>query len=191
MAFRPLASSDVEPAEASSRFELERSRLGVYSVLSASASALPIPWIPESLLVRVRGAVVHDVATGHGVVLTPGARRILAQRSTASASPGVLAQSIRFVGRRLAGRTLSRFAPIGLFWPVRDALRTFALGHLLDYYLRTIRERPENLIDEPEARSLRDAIEGATLRILSVESNVVDTPDPQGDTRDAVTRAHR
>jgi hypothetical protein len=61
------------------------------------------------------------------------------------------------------------------------------LGHLLDYYLRTVRKRPEGLIDELEARSLRDAIEGAALRILSVESNVVDAPDPQGDTRDAVT----
>jgi len=161
----------------------------MYAAIGAAAASVPIPWIPDSLVSRVRGAVVHDVATQHGVSLTADARRALGQaRSGASSTPvGLAAQTLRFVGLRLAGRTLSRFAPIGLLWPVRDAIRTYSLGLLFDYYLRTIRAHAGGPMDEPEARRVRSAIDGAAARILSADSAFVDPPEPEGDARDPLT----
>src|SRR6202008_3528231 len=46
---------------------VERSRLGVYAAIGASAGAVPLPWIPDVLVRRVRGALVHDVAVRPGL----------------------------------------------------------------------------------------------------------------------------
>ena len=189
MTFRPELARGVAATGARSRFGIERSRLSVYAALGASAAAVPIPWIPDTLVSRVRGAVVHDVATQHGVALTTEARRALSQRRPGAilTPAGVAAQTIRFVGLRIAGRTLSRFAPVGMLWPVRDAIRTYALGHLFDHYLRTIRPEVGGTMDAPEARIVRAAIDGAAAHILSVDTTVVDPPEPGGDARDSVT----
>jgi hypothetical protein len=74
-----------------------------------------------------------------------------------------------------------------MFWPVRDAVRTFALGHLFDHYLRSIRVETAGTLEEPEARRVRAAIDGAAAYLFSVESALVDPPEPAGDERDGMT----
>ncbi len=189
MSVRPNLSREIDPGDARPRFGIERSRLGAYAALGASAGAVPIPWIPDALLFRVRGALIHDVAAQHGLFLTPSARRVLSQPSLGvDASPArVAARALGFVSLRLAGRALSRLAPIGILWPVRDAVRTYALGHLLDHYLRTSRKEVRGPLDEPEARRVRAAIDGAAAHIFSVESQFAPSPEPEGDARDAMT----
>jgi len=189
MSFRPELAREVGPLGARPRFGIERSRLSIYAALGASAAAIPIPWIPDSLLSRVRGAVIHDVATQHGVALAADARRTLSvpRLGDTSTPAGVAARTLRFVGLRLAGRTLSRFAPIGLLWPVRDAVRTYALGHLFDHYLRSIRVETGGMMQEPEARRVRTAIDGAAAYLFSVEATLIDPPEPEGDDRDGIT----
>jgi len=174
-------------AVAGLRSPADRGRVGVYAALGASVGALPLPWIPDSLARRVRGALVHDVAVRHGLSLTNEARAVLADPWKSDAPRGVMAQAVRFVGVRLVARTLTRFGPLGALWPARNALLTFALGHLFDRYLATARTERAVRIDLDEARRVRAAIDAAVLRALSVPTPAVDEPTIIDDQRDATT----
>src|SRR5258708_753294 len=61
-------------------------RLGVYAALGASVAAVPLPWIPDALVRRVRGALVHDIPVRHGLSLTGDARDALAEPSVLDAA---------------------------------------------------------------------------------------------------------
>jgi hypothetical protein len=161
-----------EPAPA----RLDGGRLGVYAALGASIGTVPLPWIPDALVRRVRGALVHDVAVRHGLSLAPDARNLLADPSGPDGSGGALAKTVRYLGVRLALKTLTRVGPVGAFWPIRRALQTYALGHLFDRYLAGRRPREGTRIEADEARRVRHAIDGALTRALGV--SVAPEPDP-------------
>jgi hypothetical protein len=166
---------------------VDRSRLSTYAALAASAEAIPVPWLPDSLVRRVRGALVHDVAVRHGVSLTHEAREVLSQASDGKGPPTVVSQALRFLGVRLAIRALARLGPIAMVWPLREALRTYALGHLFDRYLAVGRIERAVRIDEQEARRVRRAVDHALVRAVTVEPAPVDEPRAIDDQRDATT----
>jgi hypothetical protein len=166
---------------------VDRGRLGVYAAMGASLGAVPLPWLPGSLVKRVRGALLHDVAVRHGVSLAPDAREALADPAGPDGSRGWLEQGFRFVGVRLAARALARLGPVAMLWPLRDALRTWALGHLFDRYLAGLRSERAVRIDVEEAKRVRRAIEGAVARAVTLAPEPVAEPTPVDDQRDAMT----
>ena len=116
----PLTRDEVESLPSVGlRSPVERGRLGVYAALGASVGAVPLPWLPDSLVRRVRGAVVHDVAVRHGLSLTREAREVLSEPAGPDGPRGLIAQTMRFLGVRLAARTLTRLGPVGAVWPAR------------------------------------------------------------------------
>lgn len=166
-----------------SRAPVERGRLGVYAALGATLSAVPIPWLPDSLVRRVRGALVNDVAVRHGLSLTPEAREVLAEPSGPDGPRGLLAQVARYFATRVA----ARFGPASLLWAVRDAARTYVLGHLFDRYLEMVRSERAVRIDVDEARRVRLAVDQALTRALTVDAPAAPEPAALDDQRDTVT----
>ena len=148
---------------------------------------MPLPWVPDALARRVRGALVHDVAVRHGLSLAHEARDLLADPSSPDHPRGALAKTVRYVGVRLALRTLTRVGPAGMIWPLRHAIQTYALGHLFDRYLAGGRKQETVRIDVEEARRVRHAIDGALTRALSVVAVPVSEPDAVDDQRDPTT----
>jgi hypothetical protein len=177
----------VDRLPTSARAPVDSGRLGVYTALGASVASLPLPWIPDALARRVRGALVHDVAVRRGLSLTPEARDLLAEPSGLDRRRGVIAQALRFFGVKLAARLFTRFGPIGMVWPAQYALRTFALGHLFDRYLERARAERAVRIDIDEARHVRRAIDGALARAITVQVAPVEEPTVIDDQRDPTT----
>ncbi len=169
------------------RPSVDHGRLATYAALGGLAGAVPLPWVPDSLVRRVRGALAHDVAARHGVSLTPEARAALAEPSGGGGPPSATAQALRFVGVRLGARLLSRFGPFALVWPAREAVRTFVLGHLLDRYVAVARAERAVRIDLAEARRVRRAIDGAVVRALAVAPSRAVEPTAVDDQLDAFT----
>jgi hypothetical protein len=166
---------------------VERGRIGVYAAMGASVGAVPLPWLPASLAKRVRGALLNDIAVRHGVSLTPEARIALADPAGLDAQRGWIEQGVRFVGVRLAARALTRLGPVAMVWPLREAVRTFSLGHLFDRYLATLRTERAVRIDVEEAKTVRRAIDGAFARAITLAPEPVEEPTPVDDQRDAMT----
>jgi hypothetical protein len=164
---------------------VDRGRLGVYAAIGASLGSVPVPWLPDALARRVRGALVHDVAVRHGLSLTREARDLLAEPSGPDGPRGLLAQAMRFFGARLALRALTSFGPIAFVWPLRNALGTYLLGHLFDRYLELARTERAVRVDVEEARRVRLAIDGAILRSLTVVTPPLEEPTIIDDQRDA------
>jgi hypothetical protein len=184
----PLSRDDVDALpRVGMAAAVEPGRLGVYTGLGAAVGAVPLPWVPDVLVRRVRGAVAHDVAVRHGLSLAVEARDILSDPSGLDGPPGVLAQTVRFVGLRFATRAFKRVAPVRMLWPMRNALQTFVLGHLLDRYVELGRTERAVRIDADEARRIRHAIDGALARALTVESPPYIEPTVIDDQRDALT----
>ena len=183
----PLTRDEGSPRPVVARTAVDRGRLGVYAAVGASLAAVPLPWLPDSLVRRVRGALVHDVAVRHGLSLTREAREVLSEPSGPDGPSGLLAQAVRFLGGRIAMRTFTRFGPIGLVWPARAALRTYVLGHLFDRYLEVARTDRAVRVDVEEARRVRKAVEGALGRALTVDAGGPQEPTVIDDQRDAMT----
>jgi hypothetical protein len=179
--------ADARSVTGGMRSPVDRGRLGIYAAFGASVAALPLPWLPDSLVRRVRGALVHDVAVRHGLSLTRDARDVLAEPSGPDGPRSLLAQAARFVGGRVAAKTFARLGILGMIWPLRDALRTFVLGHLFDRYLAIARIERAVRIDAAEARRVRQAIDGALARALTVEPPPMPEPSAIDDQRDAMT----
>ena len=74
-----------------------------------------------------------------------------------------------------------------MVWPLRNALQTFVLGHLFDRYLELGRTERAVRIDAGEARRVRQAIDGALARALTVEAPPEEEPTVIDDQRDALT----
>lgn len=166
---------------------VDASRLGVYAAMGATIAAVPVPWLPDSLARRVRGALVHDIAVRHNLSLTRDARDVLSEPLGPDGPRSLLSQAARFLGARFAVRTLTRFGPLGMVWPARAALLTWSLGHLFDRYLELSRMERAVRIDVEEARRVRLAIDGALGRALTVETVAGPEPTTIDDQRDAVT----
>src|SRR5687768_13663204 len=99
------------------RRTLTGGRLGTYTVLGAATGIVPLPWIPDAMVRRVRGALVHDVTARHGLSLTPEARTVLVEPAGTEGPRGVVAQGMKFA----VGRVLGRLGPLALISPVRTA----------------------------------------------------------------------
>jgi len=160
-------------------------RLGTYSAIGAAVTAIPIPILPGSIATRVRGALVHDVCSRHGLSVTPEARRILAKPGLAEGPEGVFGMALRFATTRL----FSRLGPLGVIPPIRSALLTYAIGHLLARYLDR-REDASVRVDVDEARRVRRAIESAIAHVVGTpapdETDVGSAPE---ELRDPFTQA--
>jgi hypothetical protein len=187
----PEATEPTAPGEPPTRPGGHR-RLGVYALLGASAASVPLPWVPDALLGRVRGSLLHEVATRHGVTLTPEARAVLCDPLGVGARRGMVADTLRLVGAAVFFRTLTRFGPAALVWPMTGALRTYVLGHLFDRYLARARTRPSDRVDFEEARRVRTAIDEAFTRVLTLAARAPVPRDPPsaagvGDLRDPTT----
>ena len=161
-------------------------RVGTYAVLGAAAGSVPLPWLPDVLARRVRGALTQDIAARHGLSITLEARDLLAEPAGTEGPRGLGAQAMRFVTRRLLGR----FGPLGIVPPIRSGLETFVLGHLFARYLDTHRTERAARIDVEEARELRRAIDRALVLAVSpeVHGHVDAAPRPAEELRDTVTQ---
>ncbi len=161
-------------------------RLGTYALLGGASGTVPLPWVPDFLVRRVRGALLHDVAARHGVSMTPEARRVLEDLSGADGLRGALAHAVRFGVRRVLGR----LGPLSLFAPMRSALSTFVLGHLVERYITIHRiDTSSTPLHLEEARRLRRAVDRALLDALTSAGLSHDGATPAlADGRDHVTQ---
>jgi hypothetical protein len=134
----------------------------------------------------VRGALAHDITARHGLSLTPEARAVLADPLGGDGARGVLSQGVAFAVSRVIGR----FGPLSAIPPVRSALGTFVLGHLLQRYLETARTARAVRIDVDEARRVRRAIDQALVYALTTDAGASreDPPRAGEDLRDQTTQ---
>jgi hypothetical protein len=140
-------------------------RLGTYATMGVLAGSVPLPWVPDAIARRLRGAMVHDVAARHGLSITPEARKVLCEPSGMEGPRGLLGQAIKFA----AGKALARFGPLALVQPFRTGLATFILGHLFQRYLDAARTDRAVRIDVDEARRVRQAIDQALVHMITAE----------------------
>lgn len=179
-----MSDEDITPkrTEALGRRQLGGGRLGTYTILGAACGVVPLPWIPDATVRRVRGALVHDLTSRHGLSLTPEARAVLVEPAGSEGPRGFLSQGVTFAITKVLGR----FGPFALIPPVRSALGTFVLGHLLTRYLETARTARSVRIDVEEARRVRRAIDQAMLYALTTEAlpSREDAPIPPEDLRE-------
>jgi hypothetical protein len=166
---------------------VDGTRLGVYAALGASVAAVPLPWVPDALVRRVRGALVHDIAVRHGLSLTGDARNALSEPSGLERPRGAMSQVMRFLGVKLAARMLTRIGPVGMVWPIHSALRTFVLGRMFNRYLGRARIERAVRVDVEEARRVRRAIDGALARAMTVQTSPTEEPTVIDDQRDPTT----
>jgi hypothetical protein len=159
-------------------------RLGTYSMLGAAIASMPLPILPGSLAMRMRGALVHDVCASHGLSITPEARRLLAKPGLAEGPEGLIGAAVRFA----TSRVFSRLGPLTVLPPIRSGLLTFAIGHLLARYLATRTSRSVR-IDVDEARRVRLSIERAiTLTISTPARSERDVGTAPEELRDQLTQ---
>ena len=157
-------------------------RLGAYAALGAATGVVPLPWLPDAMVRRIRGALVHDVTARNGVTLTADARRVLVHPRRS-----LLEGSLAFAATRL----LARFGPAALLSPLRMAIGTFALGHLLERYVTIHRTERATRMDAEEARRVRRAIEQAVVYAVATDASPKPDNRPpllSDDLRDPVTQ---
>ena len=65
-------------------------RLGTYTMMGAASGVVPLPWVPDAIVRRVRGALIHDLTARHGLSLTPEARTVLIEPSGADGPRGFI-----------------------------------------------------------------------------------------------------
>ena len=159
-------------------------RMGVYTALGALSGVFALPFLPDTLARRVRGALAHDLCTRAGVTLTEEARALLSEPET-DLLKGPLGQAARFV----ASRWLRRFTPLGFLPPVRTAITTFALGHLLGRYLARHRSERATRMDVDEAKKVKRLIDRTLVDVLRSDLAVPREHVARGeDLRDGVTQ---
>lgn len=168
------------------RRQLGAGRLGTYTILGGATGVVPLPWVPDAIARRVRGALVHDLTARSGLSLTPEARQVLVDPGGTEGSRGLLSQGLTFAVTRVLGR----LGPLAAIAPVRSALGTFVLGHLLQRYLDGARSVRAVRIDVEEARRVRRAIDQALLYAVTTEGprSREDAPIPPEDLRDQTTQ---
>lgn len=180
------SSLDREPLERPDL--LQATRLSVLSFLGLASNALPLPVVPGVFEKRLRGAIIHDTASRHGLSVTNEAREILS-------SPGSsTAQAAKFLSGAagfVAAKLVPRVGPLMLLAPARAGVELYATGILFERYLARHRRGPSVRIDDTEARRVREAIDRAVVRSLSPTlepSKLLEGKRPAEDLRDETTR---
>jgi hypothetical protein len=165
-------------------------RMGTYTMLGGVTGVVPLPWIPDALARRVRGALIHDLTARHGLTLTTEARSVLVEPAGSEGPRGYINQGLKFAVTRVLGRFTPLALPLAALGPVRTALGTFVLGHLLQRYLDTARSARSSRIDVDEARRVRRAIDQALIYALTTEGrgSREDPPFAPEDLRDQTTQ---
>lgn len=161
-------------------------RLGTYTALGAATGIVPLPWVPDAIARRVRGALLHDLTSRHGLSVTPEARKVLISPGGAEGPRSFFRQGATFAVTRVLGR----FGPLAMLGPVRTALGTFILGHLMQRYLDMFRVTRSARIDVDEARRVRQAMDQALIYALTTEGRggKENPPLPPDDLRDQTTQ---
>ena len=161
-------------------------RLAVLTGLAAAATVVPLPFLPEKLLGRVRGAIAHDVLARHGLSLTTDAREVFAEPDFDARATAMLRRGAEFVVRRVLGR----FGPVAVLGSAARAVEVFALGHLLERYVTTARATSAVRVHAEEARKVRELLNRSLLRALSPSLHAASETVPAGveDLRDEFTR---
>jgi hypothetical protein len=174
----PLAKAEATPPTG---------QLGAFALLGAAASTVPLPWLPDALSRRLRGALVQDIAARHGRTLTPEARTLLGDPSSASTHRGPVRKAFRYLGRKM----LTRFGPLALLPTLRGGLETYVLGYLFDRYLSRTDRTPNGRLEVDEARHVLRAIDRAVIRVASPDLELAwpRTPAPPEELRDELTQA--
>ena len=159
-------------------------RLAVMTAYAVAATAIPVPFIPDRVIVMVRGAVVHDVMARHGLSLTSDARAVLAEPDSETRTR--LIHAAESVARRL----LRRLRPLGVLTAATRGIELYALGLLLERYVTKVRAHGAVRMHLEEARLVRDAIDRAVVRALSPALRPSLTTQGEGveDLRDELTR---
>jgi hypothetical protein len=162
-------------------------RLGTYTALGAATGIVPLPWIPDAIARRLRGALVHDLVSRHGLSLTPEARKALVDPvGDEEGAKRYLKAGALFA----ATRVLGRFGPLALFAPIRSAIGTFVLGHLVERYVETYRTTRSLRIEVDEARKLRSTIDRAFVEAITTDGGRApeDPPYAVDELRDGTTQ---
>jgi hypothetical protein len=151
-----------------------------------AAGAFPIPFVPDRLVARVRGAAAHDVASRHGLSLTSEARTVFAAASSQRGARALVRKATELV----AGQILRRLGPLGALGPLSRGLEVYALGHLLHRYFGQIRRMGSVRVHAEEARQVRAAIDRAVMRTLSpaLQPSTIIEAAAVEDLRDEFTR---
>ncbi|MGK3998687.1 hypothetical protein [Sorangium sp. So ce1024] len=158
-------------------------RLAVLTAFAVGASWIPVPVLPDRMLVRIRGAIAQDTVARHGLSLTTDARALLAQPAT-DQTP------IRRAAQLVTKEVLRRLNPANALAAAARGLEVYALGHLLNRYITRVRRTSAVRIHADEARWIRDAIDRAVRRSLSpsLRPDVTVLPSGAEDLRDEFTR---
>jgi hypothetical protein len=159
-------------------------RLAVMTAYAVAAAAIPIPILPDRMLIRVRGAVVHDIVSRHGLSLTSDARALLADPDSEQRPRMVK------VAETVVRQVLRRLKPLGAINSLSRGLEVFALGLLLERYITEVRPTGQVRMHHEEARKVRGMIDRAALRALSpsLKPGQAIMADGLEDLRDELTR---
>ena len=159
-------------------------RLAVLTAYAVAAAAIPIPLLPDRMLIRVRGAVVHDIVSRHGLSLTSDARAMLADPDSEQRTRMVK------VAETIVRQVLRRLKPLGVINSVSRGLEVFALGLLLERYITEVRPGGQVRMHLEEARKVRGMIDRAAVRALSpsLKPGQATLADGLEDLRDELTR---
>jgi hypothetical protein len=159
-------------------------KLAVLTAYALAAATIPVPFLPDRVLSRIRGAVVHDISARHGVSLTSDARSALAATDSEERS------RLSRVAETVARQILRRAGPLGFMGSLTRGIEVYALGFLLERYLRDVRPMGSVRIQIDEARRVRDAIDKSIVRALSPALRPALTTLAEGseDLRDEFTR---
>ena len=163
-----------------------RGKLAILTSVALAASAIPIPFVPDRIIGRIRGALAHDVLARAGLCLTSDARAIFADPDRGSGGRVLL----RKAANLLTLSVLKRLGPIGIVTSAASAAEVYAFGYLLDRYVTRVRRTGTVRIHDVEARRVREAIDKAVLRAFSPSLKAESTTIAAGieDLRDEFTR---
>jgi hypothetical protein len=161
-------------------------RLAILAGLSLAASAIPIPFLPDRMIVQIRGAIVHDLAGRHGVSLTSEARTAFSEVSADSPMRDLFKRGLGILSKTF----VKKLSPLSTFFTASAAVEVFALGHLFDRYLERHRGSKSVRMSADEARAVRKLIEGAVIRAFSptLQAEQIPILPPVEDLRDEFTR---
>lgn len=163
----------------SSRFQepasLGPGTLGVYALMGGLAGGVPLPWLPDSMVRGIRGAMVQDIAHRAGVHLPHDARDVLSEPTGTEGPRSPMGHAAKFA----VTKVLARLGPAVLVPPLKACLETFVLGHLFHRYVDQEMRRTDRRLDVVEARRIRRAIDRALVSAITISA-----PRPSKPSRD-------
>jgi uncharacterized protein (DUF697 family) len=180
----PVATATTSTVALSPPSPAPSGRLVMMTAYAVAATVIPIPFVPDRVIARIRGALVYDVASRHGLSLTTDAREMLAEPTSELRTQ--LVRTVETVARQL----IRRVRPLGFLSSASRAVELYALGVLFERYVTRARRTGAVRVHLEEARLVRDAIDRALLRAFSpsLRPSVATVGEGVEDLRDEFTR---